>query len=181
MAARTAANSGARKLAFRIAVHLSDVIADRGDVLGDGVNVAARLQALAEPRGICVHRSVRNEVCDRLPVKFVDMGEVEVKKIARPVRAFRVALDRAVAWNAPASACNAKLVLPAVAAMLALVGFSALARRHPELQQVDAGLGLGALPVWLVMSEEVRTHARIRRVADFLSSGLTDILRAGLA
>ena len=74
-------------------MHLGDVIADRGDVFGDGVNVAARLQALAEPGGICVHRSVRNEVRDRLPVKFVDMGEIEVKNIARPVRAFRVALD----------------------------------------------------------------------------------------
>jgi DNA-binding transcriptional LysR family regulator len=61
------------------------------------------------------------------------------------------------------------------------VGQVVLARRHPELEQVDAGLRLGALPVWLVMSEEVRTNARIRRVADFLSSALTDILRGGLA
>jgi len=51
-----------------------------------------------------------------------------------------------------------------------------LARRHAELEQVDAGLGLGALPVWLVMSEEVRSNARIRRVADFLSSALTNLL-----
>ena len=57
------------------------------------------------------------------------------------------------------------------------VGQVVLARRHPELEQVDAGLRLGALPVWLVMSEEVRTNARIRRVADFLSSALADILR----
>jgi len=56
------------------------------------------------------------------------------------------------------------------------VGQVVLARRHPELEQVDAGLRLGALPVWLVMSEEVRTNARIRRVADLLSSGLTNIL-----
>lgn len=51
-----------------------------------------------------------------------------------------------------------------------------LARRHPELEQVGAGIGLGALPVWLVMSEEVRSNARIRRVADFLASALTEIL-----
>ena len=93
MAARAAANPGARKLEFRIGVHLGDVIVDRGDVFGDGVNVAARLQALAEPGGICVHRSVRNEVRDRLPIKFDDMGEIEVKNIARPVRAFRVVLE----------------------------------------------------------------------------------------
>jgi len=53
-----------------------------------------------------------------------------------------------------------------------------LAKRHSELEQVDAGIGLGALPVWLVMSEEVRTNARIRRVADFLSAALTDVLHS---
>ncbi|MEO3385098.1 LysR family transcriptional regulator [Mesorhizobium sp. CAU 1741] len=59
------------------------------------------------------------------------------------------------------------------------IGQVVLARRHPELEQVDAGLKLGALPVWLVMSEEVRTNARIRRVADFLVAELTDILHGG--
>lgn len=57
------------------------------------------------------------------------------------------------------------------------VGQIVLARRHESLEQVDAGIGLGALPVWLVMSEEVRTNARIRRTADFLSAGLSDLLR----
>ncbi|MDP3897576.1 MAG: LysR substrate-binding domain-containing protein, partial [Mesorhizobium sp.] len=57
------------------------------------------------------------------------------------------------------------------------VGQVVLARRHPELEQVDAGLKLGALPVWLVMSEEVRSNARIRRVADFLSAALGEVLR----
>jgi hypothetical protein len=52
-----------------------------------------------------------------------------------------------------------------------------LARRYPELEQVDGGMGLGALPVWLVMSEEVRSNARIRRVADFLSAALGEVLR----
>ncbi len=52
-----------------------------------------------------------------------------------------------------------------------------LAKRHPVLEQVDGGIKLGALPVWLVMSEEVRTNARIRRVADFLSAGLDEVLR----
>ena len=57
------------------------------------------------------------------------------------------------------------------------IGQIVLARRHESLEQVDAGIGLGALPVWLVMSEEVRTNARIRRTADFLSAGLSDLLR----
>ncbi|MDB5613447.1 MAG: LysR family transcriptional regulator, partial [Devosia sp.] len=57
------------------------------------------------------------------------------------------------------------------------VGQVVLAKRHPDLEQVDGGLKLGALPVWLVMSEEVRSNARIRRVADFLSSALSDLLR----
>ena len=58
------------------------------------------------------------------------------------------------------------------------VGQVVLASRHADLEQIDAGIDLGSLPVWLVMSEEVRINARIRRVADFLSAALTDVLRA---
>jgi adenylate cyclase len=68
-------------------------MADGDNLLGDGVNVAARLEGLAEPGGICVRRAVRNQVRDKLPLAFEDLGEVAVKNIARPVRVFRVVLD----------------------------------------------------------------------------------------
>src|SRR5215469_11994437 len=77
-----------QRIRFRIGVNLGDVIAEADDIFGDGVNVAARLEALAEPGGICVSRVVRDQIRDKLPYVFEDMGEQTVKNIARPVRAF---------------------------------------------------------------------------------------------
>src|SRR6266550_980698 len=93
MAVRNAAIPAEGRIEFRIGINLGDIIKDRGDIHGDGVNVAARLEALAEPGGICVNRVVRDQVRDRLDIAFEDMGEQQVKNIARPVRAFRVVLD----------------------------------------------------------------------------------------
>ena len=77
-----------RRIRFRIGVKLGDVIVDEHDIFGDGVNVAARLEALAEPGGICVSRMVRDQIRDKLPFPFDDLGEQSVKNIARPVRAY---------------------------------------------------------------------------------------------
>jgi TolB-like protein/class 3 adenylate cyclase/Flp pilus assembly protein TadD len=82
-----------RRIRFRIGINLGDVIAEGDDIFGDGVNVAARLEALAEPGGICVSRVVRDQVRDRLDYAFEDLGEQQVKNIARPVRAYRVRED----------------------------------------------------------------------------------------
>jgi adenylate cyclase len=81
------------RIDFRIGVNLGDIIIDEGDIFGDGVNVAARLEALAEPGGICVSRVVRDQVRDKMDVAFDDLGEQQVKNIARPVRAFRVVAE----------------------------------------------------------------------------------------
>jgi adenylate cyclase len=80
-----------RRLRFRIGINLGDVIADGGDIYGDGVNIAARLEGLAAPGGICVSGTVRDHVGDRLPYAFEDIGEQSVKNIARPVRVYSVA------------------------------------------------------------------------------------------
>jgi adenylate cyclase len=77
-----------RRIRFRIGVNLGDIIAERGDIFGDGVNVAARLEGLAEPGGICVSGTVRDQIRDRLPYPFEDSGEQSVKNIARPVRVY---------------------------------------------------------------------------------------------
>ncbi len=82
-----------RRMEFRIGVNLGDVVVEGDDLLGDGVNVAARLQELADPGGICISRAARDQVRDKLDVVLDDMGEVEVKNIARPVRVFRVGWD----------------------------------------------------------------------------------------
>ena len=82
-----------RRVHFRIGVNLGDVIEDRGDIYGDGVNVAARLESLAEPGGICISESVRAALGTKLPLEFKCMGEQQVKNIAEPVVAYRAALQ----------------------------------------------------------------------------------------
>ena len=79
-----------RKVQFRIGVNLGDVIEDREDIYGDGVNVAARLESLADPGGVCISESVRTTVGKRIDLNFEFMGEQEVKNIAEPVRAYRL-------------------------------------------------------------------------------------------
>src|SRR5215470_465853 len=92
MAARNGGVPADRRIDFRIGINLGDIILDENDIFGDGVNVAARLEALAEPGGICVSRVVRDQVRDKLAILFEDMGDQQVKNIARPVRAYRALL-----------------------------------------------------------------------------------------
>jgi class 3 adenylate cyclase len=73
---------------FRVGINLDDVIAEGGDIFGDGVNVAARLEALAEPGGVCVSGTVRDQIHNKLPYPLEDRGEQSVKNIALPVRVY---------------------------------------------------------------------------------------------
>jgi len=82
-----------RRMLFRIGINVGDVMVKDGGIFGDGVNVAARLEGLADPGGICVTRGVRDHLRDRMEYTFRDLGEHSVKNIARPVRAFRVVFD----------------------------------------------------------------------------------------
>ena len=82
-----------RRLVFRIGINVGDVMVKDGDIYGDSVNIAARLEAMAEPGGICVSRSVRDHLRNKGVVVFEDMGEHNVKNIAQAVRAFRVRFD----------------------------------------------------------------------------------------
>jgi adenylate cyclase len=93
MARRNADVSPARWIQFRIGINLGDVIIDDADIFGDGVNVAARLQEMSQPGGICVSGAVRDQVGDRLDVQFEDLGEQSVKNIARPIRVYTVKLE----------------------------------------------------------------------------------------
>lgn len=79
-----------RKLQFRIGVNLGDVIEDRGDIYGDGVNIAARLESLADSGGICISESVRTAIGAKLNLSYENMGEQKVKNIAEPVKAYRI-------------------------------------------------------------------------------------------
>ena len=101
MADRNTGVSEEKRIEFRIGINLGDIILDEDDIYGDGVNVAARLEALTEPGGICVSRVVHDQVRDKLDVVFEDMGEQQVKNIARPVHIWRVRLGAKPAVSAP--------------------------------------------------------------------------------
>src|SRR5438876_10471406 len=80
-----------RRIEFRVGVHLGDVIEESdGDLMGDGVNIAARLEGIANPGGICLSEDAYRQVRDRLQDEFIDLGEKELKNIARPVRAYAI-------------------------------------------------------------------------------------------
>jgi len=82
---------------YRIGINVGDVVIDGDDIYGDGVNIASRLETLAEPGGICIHQNVRDQLRGKLDIDFDDLGEIEAKNIERPVRAFRVALNEKAA------------------------------------------------------------------------------------
>ena len=91
-----------KRIEFRMGINVADIIIDGNDMWGDGVNVAARLEALAEPGGICVSGRVQEDVYGRLDIAFQDTGEQQLKNIARPVRVYRVRLNGTAAEPAPA-------------------------------------------------------------------------------
>jgi adenylate cyclase len=108
VAERNAPVEADARLEFRIGIHTADVVIEGDDIFGDGVNIAARLEALAEPGGICVSARVQEDTQGRLEAAFEDLGELALKNIPRPVRAYRVRVGEA----APAEA-RAALPLPA--------------------------------------------------------------------
>lgn len=108
LAARNGTLSEDRRVQFRIGVNLGEVIVDRDDIYGDGVNVAARLESLAEPGGICISESVRTAVGGKLPLRYEFLGERSVKNIQSPVRAYAVQSEGSVPAAAPASAADDK-------------------------------------------------------------------------
>ena len=93
MTDRNAGIAEDKHIRFRIGVNLGDVIVEPEDIFGDDVNIASRLEALAEPGGICISRAVRDRIGERLPYSFEDIGEQSVKNIARPVHVYRIRLE----------------------------------------------------------------------------------------
>jgi adenylate cyclase len=103
MPERNAGVAEARRIEWRIGINLGDVIVDGDDLYGDGVNIAARIEALSDPGGVFVSRTVYDHVRDRLPFLFEDLGEHRVKDIARPLRVYRVRLEGPLRDPPPAS------------------------------------------------------------------------------
>jgi class 3 adenylate cyclase len=123
-----------KRIEFRIGINLGDIIIDRGDIFGDGVNVAARLEGIAEPGGICISEDAYRQVRDKLDLNFEDAGDQQLKNIARPVRVYRVRLD-----GSPAQA-RSNLPLPDKPS-IAVLPFQNMAR----LRQLDPALRISNL------------------------------------
>jgi TolB-like protein/class 3 adenylate cyclase len=102
MIERNAGVAPERQILFRIGIHIGDVVGEAdGDLMGDGVNIAARLEGIAEPGGICLSEDAYRQVRDRMKEPFVDLGEHNLKNIARPVRVYRIEMAPPVAEETP--------------------------------------------------------------------------------
>jgi TolB-like protein/class 3 adenylate cyclase len=131
-----------KRITFRIGVNLGDVIADADDIYGDGVNIAARLEALAEPGGVCISRTVRDHIGDRLSYRFDDIGEQSVKNIAQPVHAY------ALSATAVAS-------LPEVTTPLQPIARHRRNHARPALLAASLGVAIGiGTAVWWAWPKE---------------------------
>lgn len=172
MAARNADVPEDRRILYRIGINVGDVVAEGEDLLGDGVNIAARLEALAPPGGILISRAARDQVRDRLGAEMADLGEVEVKNIPRPIRVFQVVREGEAA---------ARITTPR--------------RRWPALAAVAAVLlALVAGGAWWWFDQPVRNPNEKPSIAvlafdnlsgdpkqEFLSDGLTEDIIGTLA
>lgn len=114
MAERNLAVAPETHIDYRMGVHQGDIVVEDGDIFGDGVNIAARLEGLAEPGGICVSARVQEDAAGKLDLRFRDLGEQQLKNIARPVRAYTIDAAR-IAPTGPAATSVPRLsivVLP---------------------------------------------------------------------
>jgi len=156
MAERNAEAPQDQRIDFRVGINVGDIIIDADDIYGDGVNVAARLQTLAEPGEIYVSKVVRDQVLDKLNFTFEDLGAQKVKNIARPVEAYRVDLATAalptagvhrLAWQ-PLTRLRASLWTGVGVMLVTLVGiaFWTLAHRAPSSSHEPASRGIAVLP-----------------------------------
>ena len=108
MVERNAGLPPERRIEFRVGIHLGDVVEESdGDLMGDGVNIAARLEGIAEPGGICLSEDAYRQVRDRVKEGFIDLGEQALKNIVRPVRVYAVKIDSDASTNTPRAAAPA--------------------------------------------------------------------------
>ncbi|WP_109314044.1 adenylate/guanylate cyclase domain-containing protein [Ruegeria sp. AU67] len=181
VAARNADTPEDRRILFRLGINVGDVLPDGDDLLGDGVNVAARLEALASPGGIMLSRTVRDQVRDKVEISLEDMGEIQVKNIARPVRAFRIAgkgskpASQPKRWRKPtlfALACLTLVIVAAVWWMSARTDFEPVSPAEMALELPD-GSSIAVMPFAFIGVGEVENG--------YLADGISENIITNLA
>jgi class 3 adenylate cyclase/TolB-like protein/tetratricopeptide (TPR) repeat protein len=179
----------ARRLTLRIGINVGDVIIDKGDIFGDGVNVAARLEGLCQPGGICISRTVHEQIDQKLPLAFEDLGEQTLKNIAHPIHVFSLAQHAIVAASdvAPSAVASswfrryASRAAKALEVMLALVVVVAAVWWASERQlftapspKLGARASIAVLPFASLAADNAGGTS-----SDYFSDGLTeDIISA---
>jgi adenylate cyclase len=179
-----------RRIRWRVGINLGDVIAEGDDIFGDGVNVAARLEALAEPGGICVSGTVHDHIRDKLPYRFADQGEQNVKNIARPVRVYALhPEDRSVSREPTATprhpVTGIAIGLAAVVALVIAAGAWWLwpATKSSPPQAVAAATTITQPLAAPRLSIVVLPFANLSNDPDqqYFADGITDDLTTGLS
>jgi class 3 adenylate cyclase/TolB-like protein len=187
LASRNGAVAVEKRLTFRIGINVGDIIGERGDIFGDGVNVAARLESLCEPGGLCISRAVRDQVRDKLPVAFDDLGEQQVKNIARPIRAFGLtpqaiaAIPELTPQAHAASSSRARLWITAgfIAIMIAVGGAWWMVRAPSTEAPVPAPttpIGAARASIAVLPLEALGAEGG----SDYFAEGLTEDIIAAL-
>jgi class 3 adenylate cyclase len=154
---RSLAYPDSRQMSYRIGIGIGDVVERDGDLLGDGVNIAARLEGLAEPGGICISRAVHEQVTNKLSARFVDIGARKVKNIPEPVHAFLVvtwdegripAMPRVSAIPTSARSATKWLSVGAIGAIVLCTAAIALlhATQRPDDKALSSSTAAAALP-----------------------------------
>ncbi|MBB4365821.1 class 3 adenylate cyclase/TolB-like protein [Bradyrhizobium sp. CIR18] len=172
-----------RRIEFRIGVSLGDVIVEPNDIYGDGINVAARLEALADPGGICISHTAYDQVRDKIPYPFVDRGEHKLKNISRPVRVYALSAEAVAALpafpstsEAPGSSYRKRpaVLAACVAGILLITGglwFGIKSARAPQSAPDSSRISIVVLPFVNLGGNSAQDY-----FADAITEGLTTAL-----
>jgi class 3 adenylate cyclase/TolB-like protein len=174
-----------QRIRFRIGINLGDVIVEDGDIYGDGVNVAARLERLAEPGGVCISGSAHQQIKGKLPSRLMPMGAQRMKNIAEPIEAWRMLLDAPRAQSPQPAARERRwtlIVAAGLASMVLASGIAATLWWRPteeagdkvatgDILAIPTGPAVGVLPFTNLSGDPGQ---------DFLAAGLTDEITASL-
>ena len=173
-----------RRIEFRIGVNLGDVIVEPNDIYGDGVNVAARLEGLADPGGLCISHTAYDQVRDKVPYPFIDRGEHTVKNISRPVRVYALSADAvaslpslgstAEATRSPRYRMSRALLAACVAGIVLVAGglwFGVKSARAPQSAADSSRISMVVLPFVNLSGNPAQDY-----FADAITEGLTTVL-----